>query len=336
MARTLADLTAGTLVYVDETDGGVTQHVPFIYLGLDESDHARLLRKYVTTGAQMRSGTSTSGSDVNYDGCPIDTFMTTTYMNRLDAATQAALVETDIKYVKVNFASPPPHELVTIQRKIFALSGTELGGTAGGAGSEGQSYLDALKAHYETNTDNLARRTTANSTSTSYSAYWTRSPLQNTSNVYFGRYGYIVGTNGAMQYQYVTYSSGNRPALSLLKTTPVSDDGAESIFLLPDGRATYWELDAKIKGDAFARRPIKAKLMLGDLSAFYQKTIRVCNNMDDNEPTWVECANNGVAELGTVKTAESWRMGVSVDLMANAEGAHIDAPQLIVELEEEI
>ena len=335
MARTLADLTAGTLVYVDETDGGVTQHVPFIYLGLDENDHARLLRKYATTGTNMRSGSSTSGGDIDYDGCPIDTFMTTTYMNRLDAATQAALVDTDIKYIKVNYVTSPAHELMTIQRKIFALSRTELGETAQDAGSEGQSYLDALKAHYETTTDTVARRTKGNATSTSYSAYWTRSPYQSTSNAYFGRYGYLVGTYGYMQYQYVTYSSGNRPALSLLKATPVSDEGEQNIFLLPEGRATYWRLTAEIKGSAYANRPAKAKLMLNDLSAFYEKTIRVCNNYLDASPTWVECGNNSVVTLGSEKTAENWKIGISVDMKSNSDSAYITAPQLIVVIEEE-
>ena len=62
MSRTISQLTPGTMVYVDETVSGVLSHVPYIYLGLDESGNARLLRQYAAVSKRMHSSNVASYS----------------------------------------------------------------------------------------------------------------------------------------------------------------------------------------------------------------------------------------------------------------------------------
>ena len=71
MSRTIADLTAGTEIYIDElaSDGETIDHVPYIYLGVDESGNARVLRKNVLEGVAQRMNDVDVAS---YDGCEKD------------------------------------------------------------------------------------------------------------------------------------------------------------------------------------------------------------------------------------------------------------------------
>ena len=333
--RTLNDLTAGTIVYLNETRGDPSQlnHVPYIYLGLDDSDHALLLRKYCDPDRTLplRSGGS-GGANYSYNGSPPDTYLTETLYGMFDEATQNAMVNTDIKCMDVSYVSGS-HTITVLQRKIFLLSESEYGFDAQAAGSEGPSYLSALKTAYQTESASTARKTKMGPYSTSNQAYWTRSPYQSTSSYYFAKYGFIVSSTGDRNntaynnYYYV------RPAIAFSKTTQVSDAGVDNIFLLPTGRDTTFRLEVKFLGNAHANRPKTIKAFLGDMSEFKSYTLKACNNYADSSPTWVTCDSEGIASLGTTKTGEYWRIGLWFDGVGKNEESHLDQPQMILELD---
>ena len=164
MSRTIADLTAGTLIYIDEYTNNVATHVPYIYLGLDEGGNARVLRQYAYIQKRMNDTNVAS-----YSGCEVDVWLENTtdgFLSLFDTATKNALTNTSIKYTDYTLNDQQSIQLATISRRCFLLSYTELGWAATAAGSEGKSYLDALKTFYlaqhpgeSTVSDNNARIT---------------------------------------------------------------------------------------------------------------------------------------------------------------------------------
>lgn len=334
--RTLNDLTAGTGVYLQETRNGQIVNAPYIYLGLDASGHALLLRKYCdeNQSGQLRTGTSTTGGDYAYADSPVDDYLTGNFYAMFDSATQAAMVDTDIICMNVGYAAGR-HTLVTLQRKIFLPSCTEMGYEAQTTGAEGPSYIAALRTYYNTEGDNAARLA-SNGPWTGNQSWWTRSPYESTQTYQFGRYGIGTGVYGSRNTSGLQTSAGVRPVISFDKTTVVSDPGTENIFLLPEGRDTTFNLNVKFYYGAFANRPKMVKVIIGAaLDRFASYTLKVCNNYSDAEPNWVTCDADGVASLGDVKTTSDWRVGVQFIGLGRNEEAYIEQPNLIVEFEEE-
>lgn len=322
MSRTISQLTEGTMVYIDETVSSVTTHTPYIYLGLDEGGNARLLRQYVAVQRRMNA------TDVaSYSGCEADVWLeneTDGFLSRLDAATINALAQTSIKYVDYTLSEEP--QVVTIARRCFPLSYTEEGWAATAAGSEGKSYLNALKTFYDTTNDNTARiGYTESQTAVNV---WMRSALSSTQFRY-------INSNGSALSVYASFAGfWLRPALSVAPATLVSDEGADAIFLLPDGRKTYWELIATASMGKTASRPKKAKLF-NTHDQMSLLAYKLCNNYGDTEPTWENASENGVTTFAnTSKTADSWELGVKIEAHASSTNKHIGEPTVIVEFDE--
>ena len=330
MSRTISQLSAGTVVYVDETISGTTTHTPYIYLGLDESGNARLLRQKAAIQKRMHSSNVAS-----YDGCEADVWLenaTDGFLARFDAATIQALQNTSIKYVDYNQSASGTAEVLTIARRCFLLSYSEEGYGNDAAGNEGQSYLPALKTFFldqhpgtSTVADNTARITYNSSDSDVYAG------MRSASRAIRFRH---VDKNGGLVDDVASF--GNvwlRPALSVAPATSVSDEGAEAIFLLPDGRRTSWDIDATMSLGKTANRPKKCKLEVPH-DTFITLNLWVCNNYGDASPTWVSCADGGVAQLGTEKTATDWELGVKIYAEAPVANRTIGEPAMIVEFDE--
>ena len=319
MSRTLADLTPGTLVYIDETISGTTNHEPYIYLGIDDYGKARVLRKYCNASKRMHSSNVAS-----YSGCEADVYLedeTTGFLSRFDSAILNALEYTTIGYTDYNSNGQGTIQLVTITRRCFLLSYTEFGWSATSAGSEGKSFLSALKAFYGMSTDNTAR-IPRKSDETAVNA-WVRS---GSSATQFR----LVYTSGTANSNNATNSNyWLRPALSFAPATIVSDEGAESIFLLPDGRVTTWNIEATMSLGVTDEQPKQCKLVV-PTETFQTVNLWVCNNYGDDSPTWVSCSNGGVATFGTSKTADNWELGVKIEALSNVPGRKIGEPAMIV------
>lgn len=330
MARTIADLTEGTVVYLDETVDGTLTHEPYIYLGIDEAGNARILRATAAIAKRMNATNVAS-----YSGCEADLWLEneeTGFLSRFDAETINALSATSISYTDYTLSGDETVQLVTIARRCFLLSYTEEGWEAIAAGSEGRSYLPALKAYYlaqhpevSTVTDNAAR--IGYNPSGSAVSVWMRS-ANSATNFRF------VNTNGnASNYNGAT-GVGNwlRPALSVAPVTPVSDEGTDAIFLLPDGRKTYWGIEATVSCGKTTARPKRAKVILPH-DDFYSLNLAICNNYGDATPTWCTCDEGGVATMGMTKTATDWELGVKISAKGAKAGLHVGEPALIVEFE---
>lgn len=322
MPRTIADLTEGTEIYIEETVSGVTTHTPYIYLGIDEDGKARVLRKYCLGTKRMHSSNS-----ANYDGCEMDLFLENTstgFLSRFDAATINALATTTIKYT--DYVTDSAGIVNSVARRCFLLSYSEMGYGNAALGNEGRSYQNAL---------NVATGKTGNN-----------AKIGRTSNE-SAVYSWMRSGNSAAQFRFV-FSSGSastnnassssnmyyRPALSVAPATSVSDEGADYISLLPSGGVTSWGIRATMSLGKSTVMPKKCKLMI-PADNFVTFNAWVCNNYGDANPTWVSCRNNGVARFGTSKTAEDWELGVKIEAASSEIYHTIGEPAMIVEYGDE-
>lgn len=315
MSRTIADLTAGTIIYLDETVNGTLLHVPFIYLGQDDSGNCRILRQYAAIAQKMNSTNETT-----YDGCLADTWLnneTDGYLSRFDDATKLSFVATQIKINSISTST-----VGTIARRCFLLSESEVGNTTTPDG--GTSILDVLKAVANTTNANTAR--IAYNESLSAVNWWLRSAASETQ---FWR----VGNSGSVGSSNATNANRLRPALSVAPATIVSDEGEDTIYLLPDSAKTYREVDAVVYVGSSDKRPKRARALV-EAANCTDLQLWVSNNAKDDNPTWVSVANGGTAELSnTAKITDAWELGVKIYATSGGR-AEIGEPVVIVEMEE--
>ena len=316
MSRTIADLTAGQIIYLDETVDGTLSHVPFIYLGQDDSGNCRILRQYAAVSKQMNSK-----SETTYDGCLADTWLnneTNGYLSRFDDATKLSLVATQIKINSISTSS-----VGIIARRCFLLSESEVGNVT--TPDEGSSILDVLKAVANTTQATTAR--TAYNESLSSVSWWLRSAASETQfrRVYDG--GGVGGINAAGTYWL-------RPALSVAPATIVSDEGEDTIYLLPDSSKLYREIDATIYCGSSTARPKKARAIVPATNCSLFE-LQISNNAKDDSPIWVSAENNVAVDLSNdTKTTTDWELGVKIYAQSSGK-ALIGEPVVIVETESE-
>ena len=316
MSRTIADLTAGTIIYLDETVDGTLSHVPFIYLGQDDSGNCRILRQYAAVEQKMNST-----NEATYDGCLADTWLnneTDGYLSRFDDATRLSFVATQIKINSISTST-----VGTIDRRCFLLSESEVGNAT--TPDEGTSILDVLKTVANTTNANTAR--IAYNESLSAVVWWLRSAVSET------RFRYVSGNGGV--------GSGNairtywlRPALSVAPATIVSDQGEDTIYLLPDSSKLYREIDATIYCGSSTARPKKARAIVPATNCSLFE-LQISNNAKDDSPIWVSAENNVAVDLSNdTKTTADWELGVKIYAQSSGK-ALIREPVVIVETESE-
>lgn len=317
MSRTIADLTEGTEIYIDEQGTEAVEHIPYIYLGIDDYGNARVWRKYCLSTRVMDSEAIAS-----YGGCDMDIWLEDEedgFLCRFNAETINCLVNTTIGYS--DFTENQEGALSTIARRCFLLSNTELGYT--NIVDEGRSFLSALKTYYNT-TDDYVARIPRTSNEGSVQA-WLRSGVNATqfSCEHTNGYPSVRVANSAIP-------SNVRPALSIAPTTLVSDEGAEQIALLPSGEITSWGIRATMSLGQSTERPKRCKLYV-PADDFDTAQYWVCNNFLDTNPTWVPCTNGGVAVFGTTKTAAIWELGVKVEASSGSINKTIGEPVMAVD-----
>lgn len=312
MSRTIAELTPGQILHLNETVSDVLSIVPYIYLGQDESGNCLILRQYAAIAKRMHSS-----NVAVYDGCEADAWLEdedTGYLSRFDAATRAALVSTQIKY-----NDPSLGDIATIARRCFLLSYTNLGYAT--TPDEGMSFLSALMAAAGTTKESTAR-ITYNEAQTAVNA-WMRSAYSET------QFRAVAAGGGANSGVAANAGYWLRPALSVAPATIVSDETEDTIYLLPDPDKLYREVGATIYMGESADRPAKAKLLI-DLTNLTDVELYVSNNAKDTAPVWVAAQNGAVVDLpNTAKETENWQLGVKVYGRSGGKGI-IGEPALIV------
>lgn len=315
MSRTIAELTAGEKVYLDETVDGELSHVPYIYLGQDESGNCIILREVAAIVKRMHSS-----NVAVYDGCEADLWLEDEdagYLSRFDAATRAALVSTQIKCNSITTG-----EIGVIARRCFLLSYTELGYAT--TPDEGASYLAALQ-EATGKTGNNAR--IAYNSAAAEVNWWLRSGNTESQFRIVSAVGGTYGGNASDAGRWM------RPALSVAPATIVSDGTEDTIYLLPDSAKTYREVDAVVYVGSSDKRPKRAKALV-EAANCTDLQLWVSNNAKDDNPTWVSVANGGTAELSnTAKITDAWELGVKIYAKSGGR-AEIGEPVVIAEIEE--
>lgn len=300
MTRTISQLTAGQIVYLDEYIDGIQTPTSYIYLGLDESSNCVLLRKYAVVAKRMNAT-----NDAVYDGCEMDLWLeneTDGYLSRFDAPTLASIISTQIKCNNIVDST-----IVTLARRCFLLSQTEIGN----GGSEGISYLDVLKTVADTTNNNTARIAYNEALTAVY--WWLRSASGATQFNYVNN-GYINSNNASYSYYWA------RPALAVAPATIVSDETEDTIYLLPDSSKTYREIKATIQLGTSIARINKVKITCS-IENCYDISIYVSNNAKDTAPVWVAIENGGTAELtNSTKETDEWELGVKFSAKSNGRG----------------
>ena len=316
MSRTIAELTAGEKVYLDETVDGELSHVPYIYLGQDESGNCIILREVVAIQKRMHSS-----NVAVYDGCEADLWLEDEeagYLSRFDAATRAALVSTQIKCNSITTG-----EIGVIARRCFLLSYTELGYAT--TPDEGVSYLAALQTATGKTGDNAR---IAYNSSAAAAGWWLRSAY---SEARFRRVG-AGGSAGSGDASSTGYWM--RPALSVAPATIVSDGTEDTIYLLPDSSKLYREIDATIYCGSSTARPKKARAIVPATNCSLFE-LQISNNAKDDSPIWVSAENNVAVDLSNdTKTTSDWELGVKIYAQSSGK-ALIGEPVVIVETESE-
>lgn len=317
MSRYIRDLTPGIPIYIDETVSGVTNHILFIYLGPDANNNHICLRE--EAAVQKRAHSSNYAS---YDGCESDVWMNNEesgYLSRFDEETRSYMTYASIGYCDYNLNDEHTAQYATITRRAFSLSRSNVGYAST---AEGPSFLDALKTYYNTTNANTARIGKNSNKTAVY--WWLRSGASQTACR-------IVHTSGSEYSNNATNGSfWLRPALSFSEGTPVSDEGADAIFLLPEGRRTYWSISAIAKLGSPESRPASAKLEVLEHN-LTTASYAVSNNADDEMPIWTPIENGGVADFAnTERSADHWQLGVKIEAQASTSDGYVGQPALIV------
>lgn len=227
MPRTISDLSVGSLIYIDEVYDGEVTHAPYIYLGIDENGNARVLREYAVGHLHLNNYDILSYKDSGIDH--ILQNRSSGFLSRFTLAVYSALADTTISYTDFTDLDNSSAQLSQIRRKCFLLSYSELGFGDTSAGSEGISYLNALRTFFNVTEADTARICYAEDGTVVRT--WTRSAnrVQDNSAIF-----YTVRETGISGMAYpATSPMYYRPALSIISTTLVSDENSNEIFLLP-------------------------------------------------------------------------------------------------------
>ena len=321
MSRSITQLPPGVGVWLYETVSGTAAPAAYIYLGTDESGSAILLRKHCVAQKRMNSANIAS-----YNGSEMDQYLensATGFLSRFDADTLAALRSTTIKYTDYNQSPDGAAQVLSVARRCFLPSFYEMGL---GGNEGGRDYLSALKAYYNTTSDNAAR-TPSQENGTNVSA-WLRSAKTNT------LFLCVSSTGVQVSYQATNANYWFRPALSVAPTTTVSDEGSEEIFLLPDSHRSFWPLCFTASLGRTAGKPKCGKLFLPNtLGAGDLLDCQVCSNYADPEPNWLPCKNDKIVCFENDKTGPYWEIGVKVEAQCVSPGRMVYEPAMIVALE---
>ena len=314
MARTIAELAAGVILYLDETVEGVKTHTPYINLGLDESGNARVLRQ--NAGPQRKMHTTNTAV---YDGCGADVWLNDTesgFLSRFDAATLGALVETNIKCATFPTSTV---SMVTLSRKCYLPSYGEVYTPVMDAIQDGTSILDALKTATGETEDAKARAADK--------GYWLRSGYSDARsyrNVLTT--GYVTMTDAATN----STLPSMRPILALAANTPVSDEGAPAIFLLPEARETRWSIQTEMSLGSMDVSPTQCTLIWQNDDAISEYHYQICSNYGEEMPDWYDVKNGDTVTLREPNSDGGWTLGARVVAYADEAGGGIGEPILIM------
>lgn len=312
MSRTIIDLNTGTEVWLHETINGVEEVVPYILIKKD-SQGGVLLRKNCTEKKRMNPTNTTV-----YDGCEADVYLNDTetgFLSRFPAGELTCFQSRSISTFE--YGDTVAH---SISRRCYLLSQGELFNSIPTALEPEVGTVYSLLKHGKTFDFNLARIATLDGTSV---PWWLRSPSTTTNFCSVSN-----GINGASNASLAGITL--RPALNVVPSTIVSDEGSEKIYLITDGVTRTVDFQTKVL--ELPDRPAKA-LVKYNANNLSNILVQVCNNYGDANPEWVNATSMGeVTFTNTTKETADWQVGIRCYGESNGYG-FFEEPEVLVEVD---
>ena len=310
MSRTISQLDVGTSVYIEESGA------PKEYILLKKDQSGCILLRAKALEARRMNATNVT----NYEGSEMDDWLIdeeTGFMSRFDTATKAAIVSRSRPTFDYGDTS-----CRYISRRAFLLTNGELFLSTPTALEPLTGLTPALmiwKGTSDANTGRIAKNEADQAV-----CWWLSSPYSS-ANFYGVGSG---GSSGSFSASGANYWA--RPALNVSSDTIVSDEGAETIYLMPAG--TYREVCFEGKVIESVRRPARAAVEYNAVDLF-DVVVEVCNNYEDDNPMW-ETITSGqeVTLTNTSKQTENWSVGVRCYGKANGYG-YFEEPIVKLEVE---
>lgn len=288
MSRTISQLDLGTSVYVSESGADVE------YILLKKDVEGCILLRAQALEARRINPTNVSV----YENSEMDQWLTdeeTGYMSLFNTATKNAIVSRSRP--TFNYGDL---ECRWISRRAFLLTQGEMFGSTPTPLEPLTSLVPALYIWKGTESAGTARicKNAADKAVTS----WLSSPSSASSVFCVFTNGLSSADSAAFAYDWA------RPALNVSADTIVSDEGAETIYLLPS--KGYREVSFRGKVGEDTNRPSVAVVEY-DAVNLYDVVVEVCNNYGDASPVWMPCTSGQQVTLANnSKQTETWQVGV--------------------------
>lgn len=312
MSRTIADLPLGSVVVLLEN--GVNTN--YILVNKD-ANGCEILRELAYGTTRRMNPTNTTV----YETSEMDAYLSneeTGFLSLFDAATRSAISARSIS--TFTFGDTEAHY---ISRKCYLPSYGAMLITTPTELEPGASYLWALsdwKKTFDTNSMRIVYNIGGSTV-----RWWLRSP-SSAANFYY------VNSSGYGNTDTASYVNSFRPALNVAPATIVSDEGADTIYLLPTERAQTVEFMGKL-GD-FNQKPTVGCTSVTS-NNLTNVVVKVTNNYGDSVPTW-QTVQDGVQFEFTneTKETENWQVGIwCYGKAVNLSQGYFEQPQMLVEVE---
>ena len=312
MSRTIADLPLGSVVVLLEN--GVNTN--YILVNKD-ANGCEILRELAYGTTRRMNPTNTTV----YETSEMDAYLSneeTGFLSLFNAATRSAISARSIS--TFTFGDTEAHY---ISRKCYLPSYGAMFRTTPTELEPDASYLWAIsdwKKTFDTNSMRIAYNPGGSAV-----YWWLRSPISAANFCCV----YNIGSSGTYD---ASSASSFRPALNVAPATIVSDEGADTIYLLPTERAQTVEFKGKL--GEFNQKPIVGctSVVSNDLT---NVVIKATNNYGDSAPVW-QTVQDGVQFEFTneTKETENWQVGIwCYGEAVNLSQGYFEQPQMLVEVE---
>lgn len=313
MSRTIADLPLGSVVVLLEN--GVNTN--YILVNKD-ANGCEILRELAYGTTRRMNPTNTTV----YETSEMDAYLNNTetgFLSLFNAATLSAISARSISTFA--FGDTEAHY---ISRKCYLPSYGAMFRIVPSVLEPGASYLWALsdwKKTFNTNTMRIAYTPGGSAV-----IWWLRS-LYSNANFYCVR-----ADNGDSNDHNASRVYPFRPVLNVAPATIVSDEGADTIYLLPTERAQTVEFKGRL--GEFRQKPIVGctSVVPNDLK---NVVIKATNNYGDSVPTWQTVQDGTQFEFtNETKETENWQVGIwCYGEAVNLSQGYFEQPQMLVEVE---
>ena len=312
MSRTIKQIDLGSIVMVRESNSDIEY-----ILTRKDSHGVELLRRHPYSARRMNSTNTTV-----YDGCEMDAYLInedTGFLSRFSATLRSNLVNRSISTFTFGDA-----ECHYISRRCYLYSYGDLFMTTPDALYPEVNVTKALMIANNTLGADAAR--IARDVDNTAVIWWLRSAYSATQFRFVNDYGAAYVGNAT----YTSYWC--RPVLNVSPDTIVSDEGADTIYLLPEEKPRVVEFKGKMGNFPILPRFGCIKVVSNNL---VNVSYEVTNNYGDGSPVWQSVENGTQFEFeNTQKQTEDFEIGIHCyGETPNLGTGYFEQPEMLVEVD---